>query len=784
MLQHYLLLAFRNFKRFKNSFFINLIGLSTGLACTLFIYLWVTDELKVDQFHEKDTQLFQVMEHQQYAGDIMTTSSTPGVLAEALKEEYPEFEYTATTTWISPFTLSIEDHNVKADGYYVGADFFNIFSYDLIQGNKDQVLADKTSITISESLAKKLFDTTEDILGKTIEVQHKKNYKLTGVFKDVPKNSSYQFDFVLPFEQFKDENEWVTSWGNNGPPTFAVLKKGTNPQELEKKIADFVKKKNEQSNVTLFLKPYSERYLFGSYENGVQSGGRIEYVRLFSIIAAFILFIACINFMNLSTARASRRVKEVGVKKALGIKRSALISQFLGESMVMAFLSIFVALILVVLFLPQFNEITEKKIALALDGNLVLSLLAIALLTGIISGSYPALYLSGFRPVVVLKGEIRSSLGELWARRGLVIFQFILSIMLIVSVAVVYKQIEFVQKKNLGFNKDNVIYFPMDGKVEESRETFLNELKRIPGVVNATSVGHDMIGRQNNTSGLEWEGKNPDDKILFENVRSDFGLIETLGIEMKEGRSFSTEFSTDTSKIIFNEAGIKVMGLQDPIGKVIKLWGEYDLEIIGVAKDFHFQSLHEEVSPLFFIINPEITWNIMARIEAGKEKETLEKIKDFYQDFNPGFTFDYQFLDQEYANQYKAEQRVATLSQYFAGFAILISCLGLFGLATFTAERRLKEIGIRKVLGSSVINIIYLLSGDFTRMVVIAIFIALPISYFALDNWLQRFAYRIDLEIWFFIGAGFLALLIAWITVGMQAVKAANVNPAKCLRSE
>ncbi|MBX2842827.1 MAG: ABC transporter permease [Flammeovirgaceae bacterium] len=784
MFQHYLLLAFRNFKRFKSSFFINLIGLSTGLACTLFIYLWVTDELKVDQFHEKDTQLYQVMEHQQYAADIMTTSSTPGVLAEALKEEYPEFEYSATTTWISPFTLSIEDHNVKADGYYVGEDFFNIFSYELVQGNKDQVLMDKTSIIISESLAKKLFDTTEDILGKSIELQHDKSFKLTGVFKDVPQNSSYKFDFVLPFEQFKDENNWVTSWGNNGPPTFAVLKEGTNPAELEKKIADFVKNKNEQSNVTLFLKPYSERYLYGSYENGVQSGGRIEYVRLFSIIAAFILFIACINFMNLSTARASRRVKEVGVKKALGVKRLSLIYQFLGESMVMAFLSIITALILVMLFLPQFNEITEKKIALVLDGNLVLSLLAIALITGIISGSYPALYLSGFRPVIVLKGEIRSSLGELWARRGLVIFQFILSIMLIVSVMVVYKQIEFVQKKNLGFDKDNVIYFSMDGKVGENRETFLNELKRIPGIVNATSVGHDMIGSQNNTSGLDWEGKNPDEKILFENVRSDYGLIETLGIEMKEGRSFSNEFSTDTSKIILNEAGIKVMGLQDPIGKVIRLWDEMDLEIIGVAKDFHFQSLHEEVSPLFFILNPENTWNIMARIEAGKEKETLERITDFYQDFNPGFTFDYQFLDQEYENQYKAEQRVATLSQYFAGFAILISCLGLFGLAAFTAERRLKEIGIRKVLGSSVINIIYLLSSDFTRMVIIAIFIALPISYFALDNWLQRFAYRIELDVWFFVGAGFLALLIAWITVGMQAVKAANINPVKCLRSE
>ncbi|MDN5200657.1 ABC transporter permease [Fulvivirgaceae bacterium BMA10] len=784
MIRHNLLLALRNFRRFKSSFFINLIGLTTGLACTMLIYLWVNDELSINKFHAKEARLYQAMEHQQYAGKIMTVTSTPGLLAEALAEEVPEVEYAATTTWINPFTLTVEDRNIKADGYSVGKDYFNIFSYGLVQGDADQVLADKNSIVISEDLAIKLFNTTEDIIGKSVEFQHEKSFLVSGVFKGTPVNSSFRFDFVLSFELYKDENQWVEHWGNNGPRTYLTLREGSDMDHVNEKIADFIKGKNEESNVTLFLRPYSEGYLYGKYENGVQAGGRIEYVRLFSIVAIFILIIACINFMNLSTAKASRRVKEVGIKKAVGAKQSSLIFQYIGESMVMTFLSLFIAIAIVWLFLPQFNEITDKQISLQFSPNLILFFVGIAVLTGIVSGSYPALYLSGFTPVTVLKGEIRTSIGELWARRGLVIFQFTLSILLIVSVLVIYKQIEFVQTKNLGYDKENIIYFETEGTIESNLETFLTELRNISGVVSASSIGHNLIGQQNNTSGLDWEGKNPDDRILFEHVRVNHEMIETLNIEIIEGRSFSQDFSTDTSKIIFNEAAIKVMGLEDPVGKTIQLWDEYDMEIVGVAKDFHFQSLHEKVSPLFFRLAPDGTWHVMARIEAGREKETIGKIEHFYKTFNPGFAFDYKFLDQEFQLQYASEQRVSTLSQYFAGIAILISCLGLFGLAAFTAERRQKEIGIRKVLGSSNLNIIYLLSSDFTRMVLISILIALPLSYFAIQKWLERFAFRIELEVWFFVGAGSIALLIAWMTVGSQALKAANTNPSECLRDE
>ncbi|MEO9803966.1 MAG: ABC transporter permease [Reichenbachiella sp.] len=784
MFKHNLILTIRNFKRFKSSFFINLFGLSTGLACTMFIYLWVTDEMSMDKFHAQDDRLFQVMEHQQYADNIMTTNSTPGVLAKALKEEIPEIKYAATTTWISKFTLSHKDKNIKGDGYYVGEDFFQLFSYELIDGQAEQVLLDKQSMVISDDLAIRLFGTTNNAVGQSIKLDHNETFLVSGIYKKPPSNSSFIFDFVIPFDKFIDDNPWVTNWGNNGPKTYVILQDEASADAVSEKIAGFIKTKEEDSHVTLFLRKFSESYLYGRYENGVQAGGRIEYVRLFSIIAIFILLIACINFMNLSTARASRRAKEVGIKKAVGAPKSTIITQYMTESLLMSLISFFASLLVVFFFLPQFNEITDKQISNSFDLSVVLSFLGLTVVTGIVSGSYPALYLSGFTIVKVLKGEIRGSLAELWARKGLVVFQFTLSIILIVSVMVIYKQIEYVQSKSLGYDNDNMIYFSQEGKVEKNVDTFLEQLKSIPGIVSATSTGHILLYRNNNTSGLDWEGKDPDAKILFENVRTNYDLFKTLDIKFKEGRPFSREFSTDTTKIIFNEAAIKVMNLEDPIGKTITLWGENKMEIIGVVKDFHFQSLHNEVKPLFFQLTPENTWYVMARIQAGAEKKTLADLEDFYSEFNPGFTLEYEFMDKRYESLYKAEQRVSTLSRYFAGMAIIISCLGLFGLASFTAERRQKEIGIRKVLGSSVMNIVYLLSSDFTKLVGLSILIALPISYYFISDWLDQFAFRIGLEAWFFIGAGCLSLLIAWLTVGSQALRAAHVNPAECLRNE
>ena len=487
--------------------------------------------------------------------------------------------------------------------------------------------------------------------------------------------------------------------------------------------------------------------------------------------------------MNLSTAKASRRLKEVEIKKAVGAERSTLIFQYLGESTLMAMLSLLTAIGLVLLFLPQFNQITGKQLHLPLDASLILSFLAITLVTGLLAGSYPALYLSAFNPVKVLKGTLNKSVGELWARKGLVVVQFTLSIILIVSVFIVYKQIESAQSKNLGYDKDNILYVNRAGWEEGPLETFLAEARQLPGVLRASSMGHDMTGHIAASYGVQWPGKNPDDRIEFEMMPVGYDMLELLEVEMTAGRTFSKEFSTDTSKIIFNEAAIAHIGFTDPVGKVVT-WGDEKMEIIGVVKDFHFESLHEKVKPMMFWLDPPRTWSIAIKIKAGEEQETIAQIQPLFQTFYPGFPFDYKFLDQEYQALYAAEQRVSTLSRYLAGIAILISCLGLFGLAAFTAERRLKEIGIRKILGSGDWNIVYLLSGDFTKMVLVAIVIALPISYFIAQRWLQDFAFHIDLRWWYFAGAGLLALLIAWFTVGLQTVRAARVNPVECLRDE
>ena len=789
MLRHNLLLAYRNFRRYKSSFFINLTGLSTGLACAILIFLWVNDELLIDQFHENKNELYQVMENVDQAGGIITRQTTAGPTAAALLDEMPEVvsAVTATTKRITNYTLSVGTNNIKAKGLYADAGYFNLFSYELIEGGKNQVLSDKKAIVISESLASRLFGATNNVVGEVVEWQHDKQYRVSGVFKDIPSYSSVQFDFVLSFEGFRDDNEWVTNWYNTAPQTYLLLKKGTDIDRFNDKVRDLIRTKTDgrAAHRSPFIARYSDTYLYNHYENGIQAGGRIEYVKLFSIIALFILVIACINFMNLSTARASRRTKEVGIKKVMGAQRKALVFQYLGESTFMAFLSLIFALVFVSIILPQFNEITEKQLVLNLNFTVAAFLIGIVLITGGLAGSYPALYLSGFNPNVVLRGKLTGLMGKLWARKGLVVFQFTLSIILILSVWVVYSQIEFVQNKNLGYEKDNILILGKEGLLRETEKlnTFLTEIRNLNGIIGASSIGHDMTGHNGGTYGVGWPGKDPENRTEFENVAVNYAMTEILGIEVMEGRTFSEEFGAETEKIIFNEAAIEFMGLTDPIGKVITLWGE-DKEIIGVVKDFHFDSFHEEVKPLFIRFNPYATHFIMAKIEAGKEKEAIDNLQRFYRSYNPGFPFGYRFLDEDYQELYAAEQRVSTLSGYFAALAILISCLGLFGLAAFTAERRTREIGIRKILGSTEFQIVYLLSGDFTKMVLAAIFIALPLSYFITQQWLESFAFHIDLRWWFFAATAILALLIAWITVGMQTVKAAKTNPVKCLKDE
>jgi len=676
----YLRITFRNFRRHKFSSFINLIGLTTGLSCAFFIYLWLQDELHVNKFHEKDDRLFRVMEFQTYSNERFATNSTPGLLAESLKEDYPDIEYAATTTWIISSLLSYDNTHFQEDGYFVGPDYFNIFSYPLLAGSPDDVLTDKNSIVISREVATKFFNSIDQAVGKTIRYNDERNFTVTGVFETIPENSTYRFDWVLPFEDFKDRNQWVTSWGNNGPHTFIILQEGVTPEALTPKIADYVQKKNTEyeSTVELFLKKYSEQYLYGRYTNGEPDGGRIEYVRLFSFIAIIILVIACINFMNLSTARASKRAHEVGVRKAIGAGRALLVRQFIGEALLISFFSMLASILIVWLLVPAFSEITDKTIVLQVTPQLVLIAILTTLVTGLLAGSYPALYLTHFNPTQVLKGEIKSSLGEVWARKGLVIFQFTVTIILIIGVMVIYRQTQYAYNKNLGYDRDNVIFFDQDGTIEERSEAFFTELRRIPGVVDAAGTSHTLLNQMNNTQGLDWRGKDPETRILFENFRVDEAFQKTLGMELVAGRWFSDEFGNDTTKIVFNESGVKAMGFtpEEAIGETIRLWDEHDLQIIGVLKDFHFQSIHTEVDPSFFWMRN--TWQVAARLAAGREVETLNQIEELFAEFAPGFIFNYRFLDQSYEELYNSEQRIGTLSSYFAGFAILLSSLSLF----------------------------------------------------------------------------------------------------------
>ena len=789
MFRHNLLITYRNFLRNKGSFLINLAGLSSGLTCVLLIALWVHDELNVDKFHKYDTRLYQVMEHVDQGGTTITRRTTAGPTAEALANEMPEVEYAITSTlefrW--PHTLSIEDKNLMADGIFADKDFFNMFSFDLIEGNRNQVLNDKKSMVISQSLANRLFGTSEGVIGKTIEWQHEHSYKVSGIMADIPNASSKKFDFVLTFEEFRDNNNWVTNWYNTMPQTFVLLKAGTDVNTFNDKIRDLIRTKTEgrAAHRTPFITPYSERYLYNHYENGAQNGGRIEYVQLFSIIAVFILLIACINFMNLSTARASLRMKEIGIKKTVGARRNSLVFQYLSESTIMALLSLGLALIMVILFLPQFNIITEKQLNLDLNLEYFGALLGCVILTGMIAGSYPAIYLSGIKPTIILKGKLSSIKSELWARKGLVVFQFALSVMLIVSVLVIQEQIKFTQNKNLGYEKDNILLLSKSGQLNDEGKltAFLSEVINKPGILDVSSIGHNLAGHNGGTYGIQWPGKDPEDRTEFERFPVNYGAIELLGIDMKEGRTFSREFGADTAKVIFNEAAIEYMGLEDPLGQTVG-FGETDVEIIGVFKDFHFESLHEKVKPLVCYLNPYRTNQIMVKIKADYTKEAIEHIEAAHKNFNAGFPFNFRFIDQNYQELYLAERKISSLSRYFAGLAILISCLGLFGLAAFTAERRTKEIGIRKILGASAWGIVRLLSTDFTKMVLIAIIIAVPVSYLISQNWLEGFAYKISLEWWYFVGAALVTLIIAWLTVSVQTLKAANINPAECLRDE
>ena len=747
--------------------------------------------MQIDRFHNE--RLYQVIQNEHLTDGVQTVEGTPGILAETMAKELPEVETAVATSpgfWLGQSKVSANHKPaIKAAGKFAGPDFFKVFSYPLITGNKNEVLTGKKTVVISESIALKLFNST-DVVGKEMvwsntEMQAENHAIISGVFKDTGENSSEQIDFLVSYDVLlgPEGNSGYRKWTNYGPSTFVILKKDADPTLFNAKIKDYLKTKGVK-DYTLFIRPFAESYLYNQFENGKVAGGRIAYVKLFSLIAISILIIACINFMNLSTAKASRRSKEVGIKKVMGAPRGSLILQYLSESMLLTIIAVFISLLAVELMLPQFNQITGKHLTLVFNPALIFSIIGVTIFTGLLSGSYPALYLSGLKPSAALKGKLQLTAAALLTRQGLVVFQFTFSAILIVAVLIIYKQIEYIQESNPGYKKDNVLYFETNGKLRNNINFVIDEVKKIDGVANASSIDRELLGDLSYTLGeFGWEGRNPKEVIKFQRADVNAGFIETLGIKMAAGRSFSKQYGADTSTIIINEAGIKAMHLKDPVGKIFKLWGN-DMQIIGIIKDFHFESLHRKVGPMFIRYKPTHTNRIMVKIKAGKVKPVIEELQKFNTKYNPEYTFDYKFLDQDFQAQYVAETRVAVLSRYFAFLAIVISCLGLFGLATFTAEKRFKEIGIRKILGASEFNVIYILSKDFTKPVLISILIALPIGYLLSQNWLNSFAYRIDLKLWFFMVSGFLAFLISLATVFFQAFRAAKMSPIEAIKTD
>ncbi len=793
MFKNHLKIAWRNLKRNPLLSLINILGLSTGMASAFLIYFWVSDEIMVDKFHVNEPNLYQVMMKSEENGMIRTLDGTQGPLSEAMEKDLPEVEHAITVMDLEKegmgITFKSEENLFKAGGLFASKTFFDAFTFPLVRGTASQVLKDKDAVVISESFAVKLFGSVENAMNRKMDYNvfgNEQSAKITGVFKNVPSNSTLQFNFVATKQKLL-EDMWTNGqvWTNTGPSTYVLLKPNVDIAAFNSKIERFIDKYDEFNTFSLFTRKFSDAYLKGNYENGVQSGGRITYAKLFSFVALLVLLIACINFMNLSTARVSRRFKEIGIKKTVGSTKRNLIIQFLTESIFITFISLLLAIVMVMLLIPVFNYITGKEFGIHLIFQHLSILLLATLLTGFISGSYPAFYLSSFSPLATLKGKLQSKGSELFARKGLVVFQFMASLVLIISVLIINDQVDFALTKPIGYQKKNMIHFDLEWKAYENAPLLFDEIEKIDGVESAGGISESLIREDGGSStyGLEWPGKAENLEIDFVLRRVDESLIRTLNIEMVEGDAFTQELGSPESYLVLNEEAINLMGLTDPIGKKIQLWGE-DKTILGVMKNFHTASVMQPISPVVFRYAPKNLDLAMVRIQRGTEVKTVERIKQVYTDYNPGFNFNFAFQDQSVNAQYLNEQRILSLSRYFAFLAIFISCLGLFGLAAFNTELRTKEIGIRKVLGSSSLEILKLLSSDFMKLIVLSIALAIPIAWYAMNDWLLQFAYKITIGWWVFAVSGILAIVIAMITISFQAIKAARANPVKSLRTE
>jgi len=779
MFKSHLKIAFRTLFRNKGYSFINIVGLAIGMTCNILILLWAQHELGFDRFHPNGNEIYRIYQDVHHSAGVTPFSNLPLPLAQEIESTVPEIRHTARLAG-DRVTVKYGDNIFNERGfYYTDPSFFEIFSFPFVQGDSKTALSDPYSILLTESSAEKYFG-SEDPLGKVLTLDGIDQMRITGILKNPPDNSSLQFEFLVPFSLLNAGGYDTSRWDSSTTQTYILANSGVSADRIEQKISNILMQHNQKEESYLRLQPLKKIHLF------TLSGepGNIKSVYIFSLIALFVLVIACINFMNLATARSSKRAREVGLRKVVGARRTQIVRQFYGEAVFLVLIAFALSLLLVELFLPLFNQISGKPLSLDLTGNIVIyaSLLGIALFTGLLSGSYPALYLSSFPPLRVLKSSFPSGSGSSIFRKGLVIFQFSLSIMLIIGTAVISSQLKYIQNSDIGFDRQNLVYFNINDTISQNFDSVKDEILKDPNILSVTRT-FQIPSYNRYSSPADWEGKETHQNINFNISVVDEDYLKTLGLELAQGRNFSEKFSTDISNYILNQEAVKQMGLDNPLGIRFKL-GKTVGEIIGVVKDYNYMPFSYEIQPLVWTYTPVMFRYAIVRINGQDIPETIRHIQNAWNKFSPDFPFEFHFLSDDYQSIYEKEQRMEELLAGSTVMAVFIASLGLFGLVSFLTEQRTKEIGIRKVLGASMAGTAAMLSGEFLKWVAAANLIAWPIAYIAMQRWLRGFAYKIEINLAPFLFAAGLALAIALATVSVQAIKAAMGDPVKALRYE
>ncbi|OEK05585.1 hypothetical protein BFP71_14070 [Roseivirga misakiensis] len=782
MLKNYLKIAFRNFVKHKFYSFVNVFGLTAGLSIVLLIGLFVNDELSFDEFHEHKNELYRVVENQYYAGEpVFPVAVTPYALGPSLKTDYPEVEK-FTRIVFEDFIFEQDGREIiEYDGIRVDEDFFDMFSFEVLTGSVKDFKANLNTLILTETLAKKYF-TDQNPIGKGLKLDGEE-FIVSAVIADVPKNSHLDFYYIVNIEKIISEDpERGSNWDSNTLYTYVQLGEGTNLEHINDKVIGHIKKNNEGSVVDIYLQPLTDIYLGTvDFVVEVQRKGTLLYVQTFSVVAIFILIISCINFMNLSTAKSEKRAKEVGLRKTIGARKEQLIFQFLSESVLLSIIAVMLSIGVVALLLPTFNALTNKEfdlVAIAQDGSVGLILLGIfgvAFFTGIVSGSYPALFLSSIKPILTLNTQSISVKQGAGFRKVLVVFQFAISVILIIGTLTVYKQLSFIQGADLGYDRDNTMYLPVD---PAKAQLFADEVRNQPGIVGVGVSNRHPNRVYSSSAGFNWPGKNQDETVLIHFMGMDHNYVKTMDMTILEGRDF---LYTDTAAVLINEKAKALMGMDDPVGKTMSAYG--DRRIVGVIKDFNFKSIHTEIEPLVILHRKDLGLALI-KYEDAYAGDVIKTVEKKWGEVFPSKSFNYGFLEQDFSELYVAEERTKKLSTYFAVLAIIISCMGLFGLVSYAVEQRKKEVGIRKVLGASVAKLFLLMTNDFAKLVLISLAVSIPVGRYAMSLWLEGFAYRIELSAETYILSGLIALAITILTVSYQSIRAATNNPVTTLRNE